>query len=405
MCKLSLAIPVLGIFISSCTMNNKEPDTIYKKGSFGYDLSFLQQYDSVVVLQDGDAQIIVSPRYQAKVFTSTADGLEAKSFGWVNYSAFSGDPDAHMNAYGGENRLWLGPEGGRFSLFFRAGDSMTFDNWKTPAAFDTEPWNVVSRSEQSVEMQKDMQLENYSGTPLTISATRTVSILNSYGISNLLQMGIDTSAKVVGYTTLNAITNKGKNDWNEVTGMPCIWILDMLNPSPGTVIILPYQADAVKDTNEIATTNYFGEISKDRLRYKQNTILFKADGKSRGKIGLRPATAKPVAGSYDPENGMLTITIFDIDRNGLYLNQVWGTKAPPFTGDAVNAYNDGPLEDGSQMGPFYEIESVSPAALLRPGETLRHRHSVIHITGDQAQLDNVSRQVLGISISDITSSF
>ena len=76
MCKLSLAIPVLGIFISSCTMNNKEPDTIYKKGSFGYDLSFLQQYDSVVVLQDGDAQIIVSPRYQAKVFTSTADGLE-----------------------------------------------------------------------------------------------------------------------------------------------------------------------------------------------------------------------------------------------------------------------------------------------------------------------------------------
>ena len=24
-----------------------------------------------------------------------------------------------MNAYGGENRLWLGPEGGKYSLFFK----------------------------------------------------------------------------------------------------------------------------------------------------------------------------------------------------------------------------------------------------------------------------------------------
>ncbi len=53
-----------------------------------------------------------------------------------------------MNAYGGENRLWLGPEGGRFSLFFKPGDSMVFDHWKTPAAFDTEAWNVTSANKQ-----------------------------------------------------------------------------------------------------------------------------------------------------------------------------------------------------------------------------------------------------------------
>jgi hypothetical protein len=156
---------------------------------------------------------------------------------------------------------------------------------------------------------------------------------------------------------------------------------------------------------KIATTDYFGEISKDRLKYTPNVILFKADGKSRGKMGIGPAKARPVAGSYDPENKVLTITLFDIDRNGLYLNQVWGTKAPPFTGDAVNAYNDGPLENGSQLGPFYELESVSPAAFLRPGETLRHAHSVVHLTGDENQLDSICKQVLGISIGEIKSAF
>src|ERR1700753_3364543 len=60
------------------------------KGTFAYDLKFLQSKDSVVVLKNeaGTSQIIVSPKYQAKVFTSTADGDKGHSFGWVNYKEF-----------------------------------------------------------------------------------------------------------------------------------------------------------------------------------------------------------------------------------------------------------------------------------------------------------------------------
>src|SRR3954464_7928297 len=151
---------------SSC--NNSAPDEqgenkdsiSYKEGSFGYDLNFLKQHDSVVVLKDGEtSQIIVSPKYQAKVFTSTAEGIEGLSFGWVNYKAFTAPVDAHMNAYGGENRFWLGPEGGKFSLYFKPGAHMEFANWKTPAAFDTEPWTVASSTAAAVTMQKEMQLK------------------------------------------------------------------------------------------------------------------------------------------------------------------------------------------------------------------------------------------------------
>src|SRR5207237_10827566 len=134
---------------SSCNNNNTQQqsppaaDTAYQQGTFGYDLHFLQQHDdSITVLKaaNGKAQIIVSPKYHAKVFTSTANGDEGLSFGWVNYKAFSAPTDEHMNAYGGENRFWLGPEGGKFSLYFKKGDSMVFDKWKTPAPIDTETW-------------------------------------------------------------------------------------------------------------------------------------------------------------------------------------------------------------------------------------------------------------------------
>src|SRR5690606_13401492 len=118
------------------------------------------QYDSVVVLENnaGKSRIIISPKYQAKVFTSTTDGNGGESIGWVNYEAFGDSLDGHMNAYGGENRIWLGPEGGKFSLFFKPGSNMVFENWKTPPAFDSEPWEITDEKPQSVTMNKDMRL-------------------------------------------------------------------------------------------------------------------------------------------------------------------------------------------------------------------------------------------------------
>jgi len=384
----------------------------YEKGTFGYDMAFLKEHDSLIVLQadGGKAKVVVSPKYQAKVFTSTADGDKGQSFGWIHYKAFTGPTDAHMNAYGGENRIWLGPEGGKYSLFFPKGAAMEFANWKTPAAYDTEAWKVTKRDSTSVSLQKDMQLENYAGTPLSLSVVRDVVIMSRGEIDGMLQSQ-DTGLKVVGYRTDNVLTNTGKEAWTEKTGMPCIWMLDMFNPSPSTVIIIPHKrgaagrGTAAKAGGKVATTDYFGEIPADRIRIDTGTVFFKADGKSRGKLGIHPGYAMPRAGSYDAQNKVLTLTIFDVDSAGKYLNQEWKTTKPPFSGDAVNAYNDGPLADGSQMGPFYELESVSPAAFLTPGQSLSHRHMVFHFTGDETALDRVSRQWLGVSLNRIKTVF
>ncbi|NVM67807.1 hypothetical protein FHW88_006139 [Mucilaginibacter sp. SG538B] len=386
----------------SCTMRNPQ---LPMKGTFGSDLDFLKAKDSVIVLKDGSGlgQVIVSPKYQAKVFTSTADGLNGKSFGWIKYETFDlKQPDPHMNAFGGEDRLWLGPEGGQFSLFFKPGTKMEFANWHTPAAVDNESWELISASDKKVSMSKSTHLQNYAGTELSIKLERDVEIMEPKAIQQVLSIDADTAVKTVGFNTVNSLINVGDKAWDKATGAPCLWNLDMFTPSPKVVIVVPYNENA---KGKVATTNYFGEIPKDRITYKNGILLFKADGKSRGKLGIPPNRAKNMAGSYDAENDVLTITMFDVDSTASYLNQEWKTDTAPYSGDAVNAYNDGPLADGKQMGPFYEIESVSPAAFLKPGEKLTHKHSVFHFTGNKAALNKIALKTLGISLDDISAAF
>jgi hypothetical protein len=394
--------------LNSChskTPRNHMSESQYQAGTFGYDMDFLKQNDSVIILnsKNGNGRIIVSAKYQGKVFTSTADGLNGKSFGWINYKTFAQKTlDSHINAYGGEDRLWLGPEGGKFSLFFKPGTKMEFANWHTPAAIDNESWKLVSNTDTTASLSKSTSLVNYAGTTLTLSLTRDIKILEPEDIKKLLGIDLDNKVKPVAFTTINTITNTGDKAWDKQSGAPCLWNLDMLSPAPKTVIVVPFN-DTAK--GKIATTDYFGEIPKDRIKYSTSQILFKADGKSRGKLGMAPNRAKTMEGSYDPQSNVLTIVLFDRDAKSTYLNQEWRTDRDPFTGDAVNAYNDGPLADGSQMGPFYELESVSPAAFLKPNESLSHKHSVFHFTGDKDELNAIALKTLGISLQDIQAAF
>ncbi|MCR8556342.1 hypothetical protein KXD93_01735 [Mucilaginibacter sp. BJC16-A38] len=402
------SIILAALCLSAC-QEKKAPkqevvESPYKKGTFGYDLDFLKRKDSVVVLnsKDGSGQIIISPKYQAKVFTSTADGVNGKSFGWINYKTFSQEKlDEHMNAYGGEDRLWLGPEGGKFSLFFKPGTKMEFANWHTPAAVDNEAWKLVSNTDKKASLSKSAKLLNYAGTTLSLLINRDIQIIEPADVKKILGIDMDSKVKSVAFHTTTTLTNTGDKAWEKQSGAPCIWNLDMFTPSPQAVTIVPYN----DGTGKVATTDYFGEIPKDRIKYNNGILLFKADGKSRGKLGMQAARAKNMAGNYDAENNVLTITLFDTNPKAIYLNQEWRTDRDPFVGDAVNAYNDGPLADKTQMGPFYEIESVSPAAFLKPNEKLTHNHSVFHFTGDKQELNNIVLKTLGISLQDIQAAF
>ena len=100
---------------------------------------------------------------------------------------------------------------------------------------------------------------------------------------------------------------------------------------------------------------------------------------------------------------MLTIAQFSQPAGVTdYVNSLWKLQDNPFGGDAANSYNDGPATPGAKpMGPFFELESSSPAAALAPGQSLSHVHRTIHLSGPEPALDAVARATLGVSLSDI----
>lgn len=134
-------------------------------------------------------------------------------------------------------------------------------------------------------------------------------------------------------------------------------------------------------------------------------MFFKADGQMRTKIGVSPRRALPTIGSYDPSRNVLTLVTYTLPgTTNDYVNSMWETQKEPFGGDAVNSYNDGASEPGGKpFGPFYELETSSPAAALAPGKTLTHTHRTIHIEGNKADLDPIARKTLGVSLDEITS--
>ena len=406
---INFVIFICIMMITSCnnSQTNKRDD--FEKGAFGYDLAYLSQKDDGLIVLTGNddkAQIIVSAKYQAKVFTSTAEGLSGNSLGFVNYKVFdAGVIDEHMNGYGGENRFWLGPEGGKYSVYFEPGSEQVFDNWHTPKPIDIEPWNVVSSDAKSVAMQKEMQVTNYLGNRFKLNVDRKISMIDPAVAGRMLGIEANPALNMVAYQTDNTITNLNDFEWTTETGTICIWMLDMFNPAPRAVTVIPFNEGDEAELGKIVTSDYFGEIPADRLKVADNVIYLKTDGNFRSKLGLTGKRTKAIAGNFDPDSKRLTITTFDVDKDAIYLNQEWNPAKDPLTGDALNAYNDGPLEDGSIMGPFLELESVSPAAFLKPAQSLSHRHTVFHFTAEEAVLNVIAEKLLGVSIREIKNVF
>ena len=405
---------ITSVIMGGCTCNNQSKIKNHKENimttdstnQYGFNRDFLKKHTSIIELKNGNSAIVLSPSWQGRVMTSTAEGDSGFSFGWINRELIaSGKIQSHINAYGGEERLWLGPEGGQFSIFFSKGKSFIYDNWQTPAFLDTTPFQLISSTDSSALFGKDITTGNYSGTSFKFRIEREITLLSKEALNKLISIDVN-GLKSVAYRSVNKIINHGDIAWKKETGLLSIWMLGMFNPSPAIIITIPVKTGDEKLIGPKVNDAYFGKISNDRLKVSGNNIFFKADGKSRGKIGIPPLRATGVMGSYDSENNILTLLICRMAEGKKdYVNSSWQIQENPFSGDALNSYNDGPLADGSQMGPFYELETSSPAADLKPGESLSHIQYTLHLKGDVQDLDKVAQKVLGVSLEEITGAF
>ena len=381
-----------------------------KTNRFGDDVAFLRQHTDVVLLSDAAdrAQLAIAPAYQGRVMTSTADGAGGVSFGWINRELIaSGKTLPHINSWGGEDRFWMGPEGGQYAIFFAKGAPFDLEHWQTPAVIDTEAFDVVSKSRDRATFRRRARLTNYSGTELDVRIDREVRLLSAEQAGQMLGRPIPESVKAVVYESVNRIGNAGDRAWSRETGLLSIWILGIYNPSPETTVVIPFEPGPEDQLGPEVNDAYFGKVPADRLIVKDDVLFFRADGACRSKIGLSPKRAKPVLGSYDAIHQVLTLVQYTKPQGATdYVNSMWELQKDPYGGDVVNSYNDGPPEPGAKpLGPFYELETSSPAVALAPNASIRHIHRTFHLQGNESDLDPIARATLGVGLDEIKAAF
>jgi len=209
----------------------------------------------------------------------------------------------------------------------------------------------------------------------------------------------------VAYRSTNTVTNRGGTAWTRETGLPSIWMLGMFPPTPETTIVIPLnpESDAVPNTNYVG----FGQIPADRAKVAGDHLFFKGDGLSRGKLGVPPARAMSFSGAWQADAGVLTLLHTPLPE-GIgklpYVDSQWKEDGDPYAGDVINSYNDGPSEPGAKpLGPFWELETSSPALALAPGASHSHVQTTLHLTGPREALDAIAKAVLGVSLDEVES--
>ncbi len=384
-----------------------------KTRTFSEDLSFLKKHTDVIVLQSGGAKVAIVPEYQGRVMTSTTGGKDDTSYGFLNCPVIEkgilakdeakGRLEEHIYVFGGEERFWLGPEGGQYAIYFRPGSKFVFDDWCVPALIDTDKFKIMSLSEKEAVFSREAELVNYSTNTFKVRINRAVKILEKADVEDALGLKMTDGLGVVAYESKNELVNVGANEWKKEQGLLSIWILGMYNPSPDVTVVIPFNKGADSNLGSRVNDTYFGRVPAEKLIVKDDILFFSGDGAYRSKIGINPKRSKGIAGSYDAASKTLTVVIYNKPVGNLpYVNSMWERQVNPYEGDAINSYNDGvPAPGKKPLGPFYEIETSSPALELRVNEGYTHIQKTFHVQGPENELDAVSKRLFDVSIEDI----
>src|SRR5258706_11277157 len=169
----------LAMATSSCAQSRTRPAT------FAADLAFLREHVETIVLSDpsGAAKVALVPAWQGRVVTSSAEGDAGASFGWINHELVaSGEIRPHINVFGGEDRFWIGPEGGQFSVFFQKGAAFDLEHWQTPPAIDSLPFELVQQSSERALFSQQFRLTNGSGPTFEVGVTREIALVDPAAI-------------------------------------------------------------------------------------------------------------------------------------------------------------------------------------------------------------------------------
>ena len=392
------------IFVSSCgiikeSMPEPSEADLWK---FGNDIAFLDKNADCVVIGEGDSFIAISPKLQGRVMTSTLEGKDGYSLGWVNRKLIaSGESESHRNLFGGEDRFWVGPEGTDFSVFFPANSLFVGENWKIPAGLTSEPWKLTAHSDKQIRVEKELSFANMKNQRFKAEVLREISYISKENATKILNLEVPDSVKCVAYQSLNKITNKGDKPWSLENGIISVSAMSCFHANKSTYGFVPYnEGDKL---GNIITDTYNEPIGTDRLSIFPSFVRMRLDGTKIAEINMSPRRSKGILGTYDAERNILTIvTYIQPSTPRKYLPANWRRTNDIFDGDSVRLFNSGSRKEGDFDSPrFYETATYSPALALEPEKSHIHVQRVFHFKGSEYELGAIAYKLLGVSMKTL----
>jgi len=345
---------------------------------------------------DKKGRIAIAPEIQGKVLTSTYAGLDGESNGWINQTAIKGD-ELDFAEIGGEERLWFGPLGSQHSFYFQQVTPISDKNWLVPSSLSTEPYLLKKFVSKEVLLSKQMKLTNFIGTEFNFEVLRKIRLLEQEDVEGYLNISLKKNIDFVAYESLNSIQNKDDKPWRKETGLVSVWNLNMFEGSNETVVMIPL----INEVSLEKIYKYLGPLDKTRLQLKQKSLLFKADGKYRSKIGIPHDIAPKLYGSYSKDKNRLTIVQYRKTIETGYSNSNISIQDNPYEGEIIPIYNNGTMDySPTTKTSFFELESTSAFVELWPNKYVTHYHRVYHFSADDTTLNAISEELLGISLKD-----
>jgi hypothetical protein len=345
---------------------------------------------------------LVCPDLAGRVMGTTTGGENGIFGGFIDEQAFLEGMKDFWDNWGGEERYWIGPEGGQFGLMFKD-RCECFAHYNVHEGFNRTPYKVVEVSPKgtSITMRCRMRLKNKIGTRFHVEVTRRITFLDDCPFTN----GCGEAVSFVGFQSESSLRNIGERPFTRESGALTQWHIGQFPVGEHIIGIVPFRT--ADRTSPPVREDYFkdfclgGAMPANRYSLLNNCALFKADGRVRTKIGQNCSRATGRLGSYNLESNELIMLDYDFYPQFDYAASYWYEQPQPYDGDVISFSAEGPDQPDGPIGRCYELEALSPALFLAPGESFTWRTRTLHLTGRAATSASICQRFLGPNIGQL----
>jgi hypothetical protein len=276
-------------------------------------------------------------------------------------------PDRPFNNFGGGN-FWPAPEGGKFAFNYRGNE------WYVQECINKQPFEIVSRTEDSGLLRKHITLVNRAGTRVDTLMKRELKllpalppILEGYSIRGSLSYQTVDSFEVLSPVSSDK-------------ALIAAWTLEQFQPTESTISFCSVP-------NPQTAINFdFYDHPGDRVKYHHDAFTYKTDGRRKGQIGVKKAAGATFIGFHDLAQGLLCIRENRSRDGSLYFNMADNDQpSGPFSAaDNYSIFNSDPemnafelelisgarVSEGKLLGS--ELISVTTFALFESSKDIQH---------------------------------